>query len=140
MINDPIYDLRKAYFSRLNGQISHKGEAVPVYEMAPLNANGIYILLNKQTASDRATKDDEAFHDSTMSILVVEHLEQGNRTYANIDKVGNQVLGRLQDLEVPGYKVVSHVLEFLDNSPPNKTDTGVEVMKLIRFRNLIEKL
>ena len=138
MISDPLYDIRKAYFSRLNNQVFYGGQKVHIYEMPPINAEGVYVLLAKQTANEHSTKDDD-IRDTTMSILIIEALSEGNRTYANIDKVAQILLDKLQTLEVSGYNVISHIMEYSDHSM-DKTTTGVEVVKLLRFRNKIEKL
>lgn len=57
-MNLPNKALQTAYYQALNGNISHSGNVVPVYDVVPKDADYPFIVFVSQNVIEEPTKDD----------------------------------------------------------------------------------
>ena len=137
----PAYQLQKAYYDALNGNVTYNSETVPVYDVVPDSATYPYIKLQGFTETDDSTKSD--FGDEcTFSIQIVDRFGGNFGTKAGIysvwDSVKDIIRARPIALSLTDFRVnTSTVDNVIDRE--EKTDTYLYKILEGRFRHKIRQ-
>ncbi|WP_343692765.1 hypothetical protein [Chitinophaga sp.] len=146
-MKDPSYAIRDAYYLLLNGNLTHKGNPVPVYDASAARyAIAPYVILGEQTMVQRENKCD--FNSECSIILIVVTAfpagDPGNKKYA--DDIANQVTSII--MQAPKTNNIDLSPDFIcqntrldgSNSSTSQDETYKYVEKAIRFTHIIKEL
>jgi hypothetical protein len=142
-MKDVGYSIRKAYFDKLNNNITIGGNIVPIYDNVPGNAEYPYIQVANVSVVDNSTKDN--FNNNcVVTVQVYTGTDGSSYSRLDVDNLSNQVMQRLLDRTslpnaAPDFKVITNLLEstgYIDS----QFDGFYEVRKIIRIRNIVEQL
>jgi len=142
-VKDVGYNLRKAYYAKLNGAVTLNAVAVPVYDNVPDSANYPYIQVSNVSVVDNSTKSN--FNSNcVVTVQVFTGTDGTNYSKADADNISNQVMMLLIDRASlpdasPDFKVITNLLESTGYIE-SQFDGFYEVRKVIRIRNIVEQL
>lgn len=139
---DPSNTYVKAYFDKLNNQISiQSGKFIPVFNRVPDNAQAPYIILSSVDLTPHQNSSYYGFSASIVIDIVTRFSSGGGQKLAN--DIGNQIFQKVltrdvffQDEEWNIYTTKLSNSRFLESQ--NASDYVIR--KLITFSNLIQQL
>lgn len=142
-MKDVGYSLRKAYYGKLNGNVTLNAVAVPIYDNVPDSANYPYIQVSNISVVDESTKTN--FNSNcVVTVQVFTGTDGTSYSKADADNISNQVMqllinrSSLPDAS-PDFKVITNLLESTGYIE-SQFDGFYEVRKVIRIRNIVEQL
>lgn len=144
-MRDSGTQLRRAYYTALNGNITIDGNDVPVYDgkVEDPKSDEVYILFMDQTDQDKSSKSHFAV-ETTITIDIKQRLK-ATVSREDIEDVANQILQIVKPtpktigltLSSP-FKVLIVKVDSNDSSRPYAVDAGEFVVtKSLRLRNHI---
>lgn len=142
-MKDVGYSLRKAYYAKLNGNVTLNATAVPVYDNVPDSANYPYIQISNISVVDESTKSN--FNSNcVVTVQVFTGTDGTNYSKSDADNISNQVMQLLINRSslpdaAPDFKVITNLLESTGYIE-SQFDGFYEVRKVIRIRNIVEQL
>lgn len=136
----PVEDIKKAYYTALNGNVTYSGNTIPVYSIAPKSSDPPYIILGTTSLIESGTKSD-FLYDVTLFIEVVTT----DQSKAEMLSITNQILTLIKPnttsvLTLTNYTMVNLVLDGIEDSI-QLTDTKEfeSITNTIRFTQLIDE-
>jgi len=142
-MKDVGYSLRKAYYAKLNNNVTLNSNPVFTYDNIPDDATHPYIQISNISVVDDSTKD--SFNSNcVVTVQVFTGTDGTNYSKADADNISNQVMQLLLNRSslpdaAPDFKVITNSLEstgYLES----QFDGFYEVRKVIRIRNIVEQL
>ena len=140
-MKDPGYEIRKAYFNLLNGNLSLNGVNIPVYDRVPPEEKGHYVVISEQTATDESSKGCYSLDTTILFDVVTRYKKGGGKKDA--DMISNQiteaVIVRYYFPVLEGFKIYAVRLDnsnYLETLEPN----NYTVRKLIRVRVYVQQI
>ena len=128
-MKDPSYSLRKAIYSRLNGNVSYNAVNVPVYNRVEDAAVYPYILLMSEQVTETDQNRDNYNNDALVTIEVVTRFDSddGGQKVANIIMNDITVLMRTRtsgylNLSADGFEVYGTVSDGINQLEEDYTD------------------
>jgi len=128
-MKDPNYSVRKAIYSRLNGNISYNAVNVPVYNRVEDAATYPYILLISDQATETDQNRSDYNNDALVNIEVVTRFDSddGGQKVANLIMNDITVLMRTRtsgylDLSSDGFKCYGTVSEGINHLEESLSD------------------
>ena len=128
-MKDPSYSLRKAIYSRLNGNVSYNAVNVPVYNRVEDAAVYPYILLMSEQVTETDQNRDNYNNDALVTIEVVTRFDSddGGQKVANIIMNDITVLMRTRtsgylNLSADGFEVYGTVSDGVNQLEEDYTD------------------
>jgi len=140
-MKDPDYQLRRAYFTALDGNVTSVGKVVPVYDRVPNNAVDPWIKFDTM-AGDRIEEKDGFTTNRLFSIVChTAFNKRGGRKQA--DQISSQVMQLIVDqtlTDVSGQFVFHE--QTVQDFASNEDDRGDKVIlqKIIIFNNFIQQI
>jgi hypothetical protein len=138
-MKDPGFEIRKAYFEALNGNVILNGKSVPVYDGTQTDAMFPYIILGTQTNPEGVGAKVCYNTDSTIELDIVTGYLGDSGGKKDSDDIANQV----KQLIYPDIEL-DNGFQALDVSVDNDITLGPEMSgshkifrRLIRFRHNI---
>lgn len=142
-MNLPNKALQIAYYQALNGNISHDGNSVPVYDVVPPTAEYPYLLLGSQSTIEDPTKDDFGY-EIVIDVDVVTGFEGSFGGKSDVYDISQDVINTIRTrtpnyLSLSGYSMVTTTL---DSSfiLQEHHETHVLYINKLRFRHKIQEL
>jgi len=140
---DPSNVYRKAYFDKLNNQISiQTGKFIPVYDTVPDSAVAPYIILSSTILTPIQNSDSYLFS-ATIIIDIVTRFTSGSGGQKTVNDIANQVFSKIlvrgnfhEDEE---WNIYTSSLNDT-RSIESPSTSGNVIRKLITFRNHIQQL
>lgn len=140
-MKDPGYEIRKAYFTLLDGSLTLNGENVPVYDRVPPKAKEPYVVIADQTETDDSSKGCFSSETTVLFDIVTRYKSGGGKRDA--DMISNQlrelVIVRYGFPLLDGFKIYGVRLEssnYLESMEPS----DYTVRKLIRVRINVQQM
>jgi hypothetical protein len=134
-MKDTILPIRMAYYEALNGQLTSKGQNVPVYNDVPLDAKYPYVVLSTQDSVDTISTKACLNTEDYILIDIVTGFVQGGGGY-DADFIANQVLNIVPSIQPSQLQSVK-VSKVSDSTLSEKTESHKIFRRLIRFRHFI---
>jgi len=139
---DPSNTYRKAYFDKLNGQISLlTGKFIPVFDVVPADAVTPYIILSSTILTPIANSDAFIYSGSVVIDIVTRFPTGGGQKLAN--DIANAVFEKIlvrgnfhTDEDWNIYTSSLNDTRILES----QSQTGYVIRKLITFKNSIQQL
>lgn len=139
-MKDPGYEIRKAYFTLLNGSLTLDGNNVPVYDRVPPNVNTPYVVISEQTGVDDSSKGCWSTDNTILFDVVTRYKSGGGKR--DSDVISNQIMElvivRYYFPVLEGFKIFGVRLDnlnYLETLEPN----NYTVRKLIRVRVYVQE-
>lgn len=138
--------IRTGYYTALNGNVTHKGSTVPVFDDFA-TAEGVdypYILLSSQNNVQRFIKRCKNY-DST---IVVDIVTGSNRPIGRADSedIAEQIEDIINpngldciDITANGYKI-GNTFKIADNNIVSKNDVNYVYRKILTYSHIISKI
>jgi hypothetical protein len=137
--------LRKAYYQKLNGQITVRGEAVPVLAGDELVSSKPYIMLTGQTGSDISGKDGWS-DDRTILVDIITSSAEGISGPSESEDIATQICELIAPSDFsswpdvgPNFKITT-LQKISENDLVEGSATETVYRKLLRFRHQIHEL
>lgn len=139
---DPSYIYRKAYFDKLNNQISVvSGLTIPVYDVVPADAVAPYIILSSTALTPINTNSNYGYKASIVLDVVTRFKSGGGKKL--VDDIANKIFNKIysNDLFFADSDWSINATQ-LDNSKyiELESTSGYVIRKLITFNNYIQQL
>lgn len=140
-MKDCFYELRKAYFDRLNNIIVN-GTKIPFYDIVPTTADEPYIYVLDCTTNEEGDKTDYG-QEVTITINIVQKYDNSKGGHKEVDNIASEVI-RLIRTRSSGYLTMTNhyiIVTTLDNSVSltEQTEKGKLVTRSVRFRHTISE-
>lgn len=137
--------LRKAYYTKLNGQITVRGAVVPVLAADELVSAKPYIMLTGQTGNDISGKGAWS-DDRTILVDIVTSSAEGIAGPAESEDIATQVCELIAPTDTadwpdvgPDFKMTT-LQKISENDLVEGSATETVYRKLLRFRHQIHEL
>ena len=142
---DGSYEVIKAYYDALNGNVSVDGATIPVYSFAPKATTGHRIIIGAPISTETDTVT--AFtRDISFDVEIVTDFSGGSASYKKAADISDAVqrllktaIGSNLALDGSDHEIYHSYLE-LENVLTEDTDYGVIIRKILTYRNIVQQL
>lgn len=139
---DPSFIYRKAYFDKLDNQISViSGHTIPIYDIADNTVTPPFIILSNTTLTPISTTSNYGYNATITLDIVTRFLTGGGKKL--VDDIGNKIFEKIiirdnfyQDSNWHIYTSSLDKSIYLES----ESTGGYTIRKLITFRNHIQQL
>jgi hypothetical protein len=139
---DPSNTYRKAYYDKLNNQISIlSGKFIPIYDVVPDNAVAPYIILSSTILTPHLISGEYLFNATIVIDIVTRFITGGGQKMVN--DISNQVFSKILLKETfysdETWNIYTSSLNDT-RSIEMQSVNGTVIRKLLTFKNSIQQL
>jgi hypothetical protein len=139
---DPSNTYRKAYFDKLNNQLSViTGKTIPVYDKVPDNAVAPFVVLSNTTLTPILNSTGYAFSASIVIDIITRFKSDGGKKLCDdiSDLIFQKILARDNFYQDDTWNIYTSKLDST-RYIESESNGGYVIRKLITFNNSIQQL
>lgn len=140
-MKDPDFQLQKAYYTALNGNITYSGKDIPIYDRIPRGAGEAWIQIGDFISTRQESKDGYST-ERMVSLTCHTRLRSGGGK-KKVNSISNQVLQLIIDqplIDTSGqFEFHEQTLETSSNTEDSQADRVI-FQKVLIIKNYVEQI